>query len=296
MNEPTIDLANGALRARVARRGAELVALEHRGRPLLWSGDPAIWDRRAPLLFPVVGRSPEGHVAVDGRAWPMPAHGFARDRDFAVLGRDERSVTLVLEADAATREHYPFRFRLAIDVVAEETALAFEARIENADTRPMPFGFGYHPGFLWSTDPAERSRCVLRFEAEEDGPVRRADLGTGLLLPERETSPLDGRTLRLEDRLFERGSIQFERVRSRAVWFGPDGGEGLRVEFPDSPQLGVWTKPGAPFLCIEPWQGLAAEADGLPDLAARPGTRVLAPGETARYRMRVALGVPDPGR
>lgn len=295
MADDNFDLRCGDLRAVVARHGAELVALEHRGRPILWHGDPAIWGRRAPLLFPVVGRSPAGRVTIDGVEFTMPAHGFARDRNFDAVDRRDRAVRLVLEADDVTLAMFPFTFRLSVEVAVEEAALSIVALVENADRRPMPFGFGYHPGFLWPVDAAERSRHVLRFDKAEDPTVRRADPDTGLLLPVHEALPLAGRTLPLGDSLFERGSIQFERARSRGVWFGPKAGAGIRVGFPDSPQLGIWTVPSAPFLCIEPWQGLAAETGGSPELVRRPGMRVLEPGASARYRLRIVPGVADPG-
>jgi galactose mutarotase-like enzyme len=289
-----VHLECGALCATVARKGAELVRLQHEGRSLLWSGDPLVWDRCAPLLFPVVGRSHDSRVSIDGRSFEMPSHGFARDRIFQARSTDPCSARFELAADEATLQAYPFRFRLTVEATVRDDKLSLAAKIANENERPMPFGFGYHPGFLWPEDAHERARYVLRFESDEDGPVRRADLETGLLLPEPITSPLQGRTLLLDDDLFTTGSVQFERVRSRSVWFGPAGETGLRVAYPDSPQLGIWTKPGAPFLCIEPWQGLAAETDGSPELAARPGMRVLMPGEAATYRMTITVGIRDP--
>jgi galactose mutarotase-like enzyme len=289
-----VQIASGDLRATIARRGAELVALEYGGQPLLWHGDPRIWNRSAPILFPVIGRSPEGRVSVGGRSYTMPAHGFARDRVFHMSAADGRSACFNLDADADTLAIYPFRFCLKIETAAERAKLTFAASIENKDEQPMPFGFGYHPGFLWPADRRERARYVLRFEAKEDGRIRRADLETGLMLPAPVASPLRGRTLAVDDDLFEQGSIQFEQVRSRSLWFGPAGAAGLRIAFPDSPQLGVWTKPGAPFLCLEPWQGLAAELNASPELASRPGMRMLAPGEVATYRMTIEIGVQDP--
>ncbi|GGK47254.1 aldose 1-epimerase family protein [Salinarimonas ramus] len=293
MADDVFDLACGPVRARVAQRGGELVGLAFDGVPVLWPGDPSIWGRQAPVLFPVVGRSPGGRISVGGHDYPMPAHGFARDRDFTLIERDDRRVRLAIDADDETRAMYPFSFRLTIEVAAEEFELSIVAVIENVDEKPMPFGFGFHPGFVWPTQPAERSRYQVHFETAEDGRVRRADPVTGLLLPGHDTISLAGRTLRLDDGLFQAGSIHFERARSRSLWFGPHAGLGLRVAFPDSPQLGIWSLPGAPFLCIEPWQGLAAEAGGSGALEQRPGTSLLHPGHTARYRMTIMPGVRD---
>ena len=292
----TLSIASGALAARVAPHGGELMSLVHRGVERLWHGDPAWWDYRAPLLFPVIGRSPDDRVRVAGVAHPMPGHGFARDRDFAVLRADATSALLEQRDDAATRAMFPFAFALRVGFEVAGDALAIAAEIANRGDAPMPFGFGYHPGFLWpAADESRREDHVCRFEKPEDGPVRRARSGTGLLLRDPVPRPFPGRTLTPVDAMFERGSLQFEAVRSRWVWFGPRGGAGLRVAFPDSPQLGVWTRPGAPYLCIEPWQGLA-EAEGADgELAHRPGARVLAPGASATYRMTIACGIGDPG-
>ena len=51
-------LSNGILEIAVAETGAELTSLRRVTSPheYLWQGDPTFWDRRAPILFPIVGR------------------------------------------------------------------------------------------------------------------------------------------------------------------------------------------------------------------------------------------------
>ncbi len=291
----TIRIGSGELTAWFAVRGAELVRLTHHGVDLLWHGDPAWWDFRAPLLFPVVGRSPDNAIRIDGRPYPMPPHGFARDRNFSVDRTGPDSATLSLGVDDESRARYPFAFRLVIAAAIDAAALTITATVENAGDAPMPFQFGYHPGFVWPLPGAARDRHVCRFERPETAPTRRNDLPSGMLRPERFPAPLDGRTLTPTDRLFETGAVQFEALASRRVWYGPAGGRGLDIKFPDSPHLGVWSKPGAPFLCIEPWQGLAEVQGADGELVRRPGTRVLAPGGSAAYRLVTSVDVADPG-
>ena len=55
------------------------------------------------------------------------------------------------------------------------------------------------------------------------------------------------------------------------------------------PNLALWSKPGAPFVCLEPWHGMAAEVGGSHDIAERPYGEVLGPGATGRYGFRVEL-------
>jgi galactose mutarotase-like enzyme len=55
------------------------------------------------------------------------------------------------------------------------------------------------------------------------------------------------------------------------------------------PNFGIWQKPGAPYLCLEPWHGMAARADGDQAIEHRPGTVVLPPNGTARFELRLTF-------
>lgn len=284
-----IALASGEWRAEIRTQGVELLVLRRGSRDLLWRQDPAWWEWTAPILFPVVARSPDNIVRVDGKPFPMPSHGFARDREFRVLDRGPAHATLELLDDARTRAHYPFAFALRFEVRVDAGGFFMAAEIENRDATPIPFGYGYHPAFVWPQEPAARAGHVCLFETPETETIRRADKTTGLLRATRFPCPIAGRKLKLDDSLFVDGALQFDRLASRRLWFGRPGEEGLAIGFPDSPHLGIWTKPGAPYLCVEPWQGFA-EAEGTDgELSRRPGVRMLAPGERARYRLTVGL-------
>lgn len=286
---PRIALDAGDWHAELRTQGAELVVLRRGSRDLLWRQDPKWWEWHAPILFPVVARSIDAAVRVDGTPYPMPPHGFARDREFQVLERDAARVRLELRDDARTRVHYPFAFALRFDIRLDAGGILIAAEVENRDDRPMPFGFGYHPAFVWTQDPATRYRHVCLFEREEPETIRRAAMDTGLLRKARFPNPVVGRELKLDDQHFEIGALQFDRLASRRLWFGRPGEEGLEIGFPDSPHLGIWTKPGAPYLCVEPWQGFAEEEGADGELSRRPGTRVLEPGGRAVYRLTVGL-------
>lgn len=282
-----LKIADGEIEAWFAPTGAELVRLRFRGQEQLWHGNPAWWDMRAPILFPVIGRSPGNAIKIAGETFKMTPHGFARDRPFALVRHEAAHASFEQTDDAQTRAMFPFGFSLRIEAKVRASGLAMAATVENRNTTAMPFCFGYHPGFLWPQAAERRQRYVCVFERDETAPIRRADPTTGLLARATFATPVAGRTLALDDRLFEAGALHFETVASRKIWFGVPGEPGLEVRFPDSPQLGIWTKPGAPFLCIEPWQGLAEVETSDGTLERRPGVRVLAPGEAARYRLAV---------
>lgn len=114
-----------------------------------------------------------------------------------------------------------------------------------------------------------------------------ARLRDGLLTGTTAASPFRSGRLDLHPGLFDDGALVFPEDAGQGLRYGVSGGPGLRLAFENLPNLALWTKPGAPFLCIEPWHGMAAHEGAPPDIAARPGTMTLAPGETRRFAMSI---------
>jgi galactose mutarotase-like enzyme len=285
-----ITIRSAALTAEISPAGAELRRLQDEaGRDLLWDGDPAFWTGRAPILFPVIGAVDGDVIRVDGETYPMPKHGFARRRDFALIESRADAVLFRLEDDAATRTSYPFAFRLDIGFAIDGAALVHTAKLTNMGDRPLPASFGFHPAFRWPLPwGGARADHRLRFSAPEPAPIRRID-GAGLLRPDPEPSPVQGHDLVLEDALFEDDALIFDQLASRAVEFGAPGTRRLRVSFPESPHLGVWTKPGAGFLCIEPWQGFADPEGYDGPFKDKPGVVITSPGASRSWALRIDI-------
>lgn len=285
-----ITIASDRLTAAINPFGAELSSLtDADGRELMTAADPAFWTGRAPILFPVIGVTNHGVVRVDGCEYPMPKHGFARHSGFVVAEAESDRLILALTDSDETRASYPFAFRLELSFRLDAATLAIEARIENRGDAPMPAQFGFHPAFAWPLPFGEdRAAHQLSFDADEpDGLLRIQP--DGLIAPDRRPSPLDGRELRLRDALFVDDALVWDPVHSQAMTYGAPAGPQLRVAFPDTPRLGVWTKPGARYVCIEPWHGLADPVGYTGELCDKPGVFSVAPGETKRIGMTVTL-------
>ena len=59
--------------------GAELQELTHMEHGnLLWKKDDTLWNRYAPILFPIVGRLVNDQYTVEDEVYTMRQHGFAR--------------------------------------------------------------------------------------------------------------------------------------------------------------------------------------------------------------------------
>lgn len=277
MTADSHSFTDGALAATVSAHGAELVGLRLAdGLEVLWNAGPE-WRRHSPVLFPIVGRLPGDAATIDGRPFRLTQHGFARDRLFRWVEKRSDGCTLALEADAETREIFPFSFRLQLDYRIVEGVLAVSYAVRNREeTRELPFSLGAHPAFRWPLrNGEERSAYRIAFEENEPEPIRR--LKDGLLDPAVRPTPVSGRNLALRDDLFREDAVIFDRLRSRSALFGRPGGTALRLAWQGFPQLGVWSRPGAPFLCIEPWQGYAAPHGFSGEFRDRPGVVRLQP-------------------
>src|SRR2546423_3628793 len=92
-------------------KGAELESIYHKGYQLeyLWSGDPAFWPKKSPVLFPIVGTLKDGCYVLEGKSYELGRHGFARDKDFLVTGNSETALRFSLSSDEETLKQFPFR-------------------------------------------------------------------------------------------------------------------------------------------------------------------------------------------
>ena len=287
---PPVTIQSDSLGAQISPRGAELVVLrDAQGRDLLSDGDPAFWRGKAPILFPIVGMLNGGRYRLGEQIFEMPKHGFARRRDFAVVTHDEGSATFRLEADEATLAVYPFRFRLDMGFAIKGACLTMTASIANLGDGPMPTSFGFHPALRWPLPYGQaRSGHYLTFAEPEPAPIRRID-EAGVVCPDTPPTPVEGRTLSLRDALFEDDAIIFDRLASSSLTYGADTGPKLQVDFPGAEYLGVWTKPGAAFICIEPWWGIADPQGYDGDFRNKPGVFEVAPGDTRHLAMSISL-------
>jgi galactose mutarotase-like enzyme len=282
-------IAGGGLHATVAARGAELTHLRtDSGLELLWDGNPAVWAGRSPLLFPIVGSVANDRVRIDGQDRPMLRHGFARTTSFALVDAGAARCTWRLEPNADTRSRYPFEFRLDVTYALGADGLAIRAEVANRGDRPMPASLGFHPAFRWPLVPgAVREDHEIRFDRDEPAPIRR--LADGLLAPEPVRSPVSGNRLLLTDTLFADDALIFDRLQSRRVTYGALTGPQLAVAFPDMPHLGIWSKPGAGFVCVEPWQGFASPAGFDGELQDKPGIVMIEPGSSRSFAVGISV-------
>ena len=227
----------------------------------------------------------------DGDTYPMPRHGFARDRDFSWLERTPTGCALALRDDEHTWKAYPFAFRLVVRYTLTAAGLDMEVELHNPAGAALPASLGLHPAFRWPLVPGvSKAAHRLTFEADEPGPLRRLD-GMGLLSREDQPTPISQLELALHEELFREDALIFLESRSRSLCFEASAGPSVAISWDGFPHLGVWAKPdaGPAFLCIEPWAGYADPADWEGEFRQKPGVFLVPPGEMRRWTFAIAL-------
>lgn len=284
-----IEIGSSALRASINPFGAELSSLrDAQGRELMTDADPAYWTGRAPILFPIVGRLNDDVLWLDGASYRLEKHGFARRSTFDPVDVTPTSALFRMTDNGSTREAFPFAFLLEIGFAIEGATLTMTAKIGNDGDAPMPFSFGWHPAFAWPLPGgAAKTDHAITFETDEPEPLRGLN-EAGLIAEDRPT-PVVGKRLALRDALFENDALIWNPIHSQRLTYGSDAGTRLNIAFPDTPRLGIWTKPGAAFLCIEPWHGIADPVGYQGDFREKPGVISIAPGAQHSAIMQVTV-------
>lgn len=276
-------LENNRLKVTIDSKGAELKHVFHKQHALeyMWNADPAFWAKTSPVLFPVVGQLKGNAYAHNGRQYSLPRHGFARDKEFIPMKQDERSILFSLQSSEETLAVYPFHFSFYLVYTLQEDELTVTYRVQNTGDEEMLFSVGGHPAFkVPLVDGTTYEDYELHFNREETAgrwPIS-ADGRIGTT-PE----PLLHQTnvLPLTKKLFEKDAVVLKHLQSDAVQLrSGKTPHGLEFTFAGFPFLGLWAAPGADFVCIEPWCGIAdsVESDGV--LAHKEGIQRLAAGET----------------
>ena len=269
------------LRISIHPKGAELQSIYHKGHQTeyMWSGDPAFWGKHSPLLFPIVGTLKDNTYYYDGKPYQLSRHGFARDREFTIETQSAHAVTFLLRSDETSLKVFPFAFELRIGYSIAAGVLTTTYHVTNPAQTPLYFSVGGHPAFNVPLAPGTTyTDYSLEFDQPETAP-RWPISKDGLI--ERQPQPLldNTRKLSLTKDLFARDALVFKGLRSTAVTLRSDRTErGLTLKFPGFPFLGIWAAPGADFLCIEPWCGIADSVDSNQQWTEKEGINKLEGG------------------
>ena len=274
-------LENEYFKVGIESMGAELQHLIKKDEDLelIWTGDPAIWSSHAPNLFPIVGELPSQQYTYEGQTYSMGRHGFARKKEFELVEEHKKKLVFELKDDEETLDQYPFEFRLLIAYKLEGNKLEVTYQVLNEDKKAMWFSIGGHPGFNVPLYPNEQySDYYLEFEKQET--LRRYLIDSnGLQTGDSELIAENVQVLPLTHRYFDKDAIILKGLESKRLVLGSHTGpRKIEIDFEGFPYLGIWAKPGpSPYVCIEPWCGIASSNSGSDKLEDKEGINELRP-------------------
>lgn len=279
-----ISLSNQNISAQITTLGAELLSLEKDHRNYIWTIDEQYWNKTSPVLFPIVGRLKNDQYTLNGKEFSLPRHGFARNYEFDVLKQTENSVIFKLSANEETVKVYPFDFDFLYHYVLNGNVLEITFEIINKNSFEMPFSIGAHPAFRLE-NPVEN--YSLQFEKEDlfksyhlthenfDGSFSIIESKNGEIL--------------LSDTLFENDALVFKTLESNYLFLAEHNKPVLKFYFQDFPFLGIWKKIKAPFLCLEPWQGLADNTNHNGNFLEKEGVIILQPNSSKKLGYKIEI-------
>lgn len=245
-------IENEKIRVSVKEFGAELTHFFKKSSQTeyLWSGDAKIWNGQSPVLFPIIGRLKEDSYRLAGQSFPMEKHGLVRKMPFTLTQKDENSMTFTVTENENTLKKYPFHFRLSLKFSIEGEKLTVCHTVENTDDKKMYFSLGAHPAFCCQIGDR------LVFEEKETQDTMVLDLEKSLRTGESIPVLREENTIEITEHIFDRDALIFKNLRSSRIVLEAFGGERpVKFQF-DSPYLGIWAKPNAPYVCLEPWHGV----------------------------------------
>lgn len=289
----SIQLQNNDLNVIISNKGAELSSVKSLKYELeyLWQGDSSYWSRKAPILFPIVGRLINDQYEFNGNKYNLGQHGFARDYNFKTNKLDDTMVSLFLESDESTKKMYPFDFRLTITYVLDKNSIIITYLVENLGNEMMYFSIGAHPGFnLPLVSNTVFEDYYISFTpnyARETIPL----IGPYLDLTSKTITELD--RLALSRDIFDNDALIYGTCGKNTLTIQSDKtNRFISLSYNDFPYVGIWSPPkkAAPFVCLEPWLGIADPINASGNINEKLGIIQLEGGKSFAAEYSITFG------
>ena len=279
-------ITNGNFSASIKHLGAELFSLKNTGSNLeyIWNADPNFWAKHSPILFPIVGTLKNDSYQYNGTNYSLSRHGFARDKMFALIDRSENSATFSLQETVESLAIYPFKFELQIHYTLKFNCIEISYTVINKGNSELPFSIGAHPAFALAGDFKAYS-----IEFEKDETLTYHLLEDNLLVDTTAILEATKKIVPLNYELFKNDALIFKKLDSKSLIILKNNLPYLKIHFPKFPNLGIWTKLNAPFICIEPWYGYSDTENNSGNLFEKEGIQVLLPNANFQANFSIEI-------
>ncbi|WNJ18212.1 aldose 1-epimerase family protein [Pontibacter sp. G13] len=275
-----ISIKNDTFSAAIDPTGAQLASLVRlsTGEEFMWQRDPAFWKDVAPVLFPIVGGLRNGTYSYDGKTYEMAKHGVVRHVEFELAQHTDDACELVFKANEVTQASFPFDFELRLIFQLTETGIQVNYHILNAGAVDMPAGLGYHPAFNINIEDFSHSDYEIFFDHPET--LDLYGLVDGLTQKKQDEYLKDTQILPVTEHLFDEDALIFLNISSKSIGIRRKSDDwSLTMTTGGAPHLGIWAKPAAPYICLEPWYTYNDSPAATGDLFQKEGMKTMKPGE-----------------
>jgi len=276
-----ITLENEYLKVGLAAKGAELQRLFSKETKLdyLWNGDDKYWAKHSPVLFPIVGALKNDSFTYQNETYHLPRHGFARDQVFDHHKISDTEAVFTLTQSEESLKVYPFHFELRLKYQLIDRKLNLTYEVINTGESELLFSIGAHPAFAVPNAPnTDYTDYYLAFNADKKLTYWKLD--NGLIAKETGNIHLNGHKLNLKHELFYNDALVFKTMQSNCIsLLNTKNDYGLHFHFDDFPFFGIWAATDAPFVCLEPWCGVADGVAHDQELAHKEGIIKLEKGQ-----------------
>ncbi len=272
-----IELKNALASVKISEMGAEIQSFKANDKEYIWQKNPDIWNNSCPIMFPVCGSLRDGEIIINGKTYTLPKHGLAKTSLFEVEYADNTTATLLLKSSAETKALYPYDFEFRIIFTLFGKRLSVRNEVKNLTDDDMYFSLGSHEGYA---TPEGIDEYDVVFPQKEtlysynlEGPLLD---GTKTLFLE------DSDTIHLSYDYYDGvDTLIFKDIVSRSATLKKrDGSRAVRVEFDGFFNFMLWTKIGAPFICMEPWNGTPDLVDTDKKIENKLGIQTVSAGQT----------------
>jgi galactose mutarotase-like enzyme len=279
-------IKNSLLEVSVQETGIELCSIKSvsSGKEYMWDANPDVWGSFAPVLFPIIGSLKEDGYTFKGKEYSLPKHGMIRhNENIELINSTSASLTFRLKYNNDTLQMYPFQFEFITKYIIDKNKLIVAHEVINHGKEPMLFSLGGHPAFRCPVNEGEKyNDYYLEFENDEDAPTWV--LHTNGLQSD-ETRPIfnNSNIIQLHPNIFDDDALIFKNLKSSVVSLkSKKSDQVLKFNYKGFPYLGIWAKPNANFVCIEPWMGITDRYDTDREFETKEGIITLK-GKTTFY-------------
>lgn len=282
-------IENDFLSAEIKDFGAELHSLHSKQSDVeyLWQGIPTIWSGQSPLLFPIIGQLLNGKFNYKGKDYSLPKHGFARKSVFELLSNDGSCAMLSLQSNDSTLAIYPFEFEFRICFELIGNSISVKHTVINKSDGEMYFSIGAHPGFNCELGD------YLEFSENETLVTERID-ENAIIIDEQFPLLNNERKIEITAEIFNDDALFLSKIKSSLISLkSPRHNRELRFDFMASPFLGIWAKPAAPYVCIEPWYGINDSYNKYEDISKKRGIQKLLKSESFEFAWSAQIIEPE---